>query len=151
MCSAVVPKMVSDGGGAIVNVASMSSFIAQPEFVPYNTSYPTVTATLTPSSKAAIVQLSRCMAYDLASQNIRVNTVCPGPIYTQGTERHAKSVGMAVEELVAMYSSTPGALPRIGTTREIGNCVAFLASDSSSFVHGTTLIADGGYTTSSKT
>jgi len=139
MCSAVVPKMVSDGGGAIVNVASMSSFIAQPEFVPYNT------------SKAAIVQLSRCMAYDLASQNIRVNTVCPGPIYTQGTERHAKSVGMAVEELVAMYSSTPGALPRIGTTREIGNCVAFLASDSSSFVHGTTLIADGGYTTSSKT
>src|SRR4029077_9089849 len=61
----VVPEMRKAGGGAIVTLGSMSSFIAQPQFVTYN------------SSKAAIANMTRCMALDLAPDNIRVNAVCP--------------------------------------------------------------------------
>ena len=57
----------------MVNIASVSSFIAQPEFVPYN------------SSKGAVAQLTRCLAMDLAPDNIRVNAVCPGAIKTRAT------------------------------------------------------------------
>src|SRR5260370_16962878 len=66
----VVPLMRQAGGGAIVNIASMSSFIAQPEFVTYN------------ASKAALATMTRCMALDLAPDKIRVNTVCPGTPWT---------------------------------------------------------------------
>lgn len=58
--------------GAIVNIASVSSYIAQPEFVPYN------------CTKAAIVAMTKCSAMDLAPKKIRVNAVCPGSIETQG-------------------------------------------------------------------
>src|SRR5262249_30213109 len=61
----VVPAIRRAGGGAIVNLASISSFIAQPNFVTYNT------------TKTAILGLTRCMAMDLAPDNIRVNAVCP--------------------------------------------------------------------------
>ena len=83
---AVLPHMREAGGGAIVNVASMSGFIAQPEFVPYNT------------SKGGVMQLTRCLAMDLADDRIRVNGVCPGPIYTQASERHMDFLGIDREE-----------------------------------------------------
>ena len=66
------------GGGSIVNIASISSFVAQSAFVPYNT------------SKGALLQLTRCLALDLAPDNIRVNCVCPGAILTQATELHRR-------------------------------------------------------------
>ena len=62
----VLPYMRAVGAGSIVNIASVSSFIAQPGFVPYN------------SSKGALLQLTRCLAMDLAPDNIRVNCICPG-------------------------------------------------------------------------
>src|SRR5215469_15920142 len=62
----VLPSMRRAGGGSIVNIASVSGFIAQPGFVPYN------------SSKGALLQMTRCMALDLASEQIRVNAICPG-------------------------------------------------------------------------
>ncbi|MGA0341747.1 MAG: SDR family NAD(P)-dependent oxidoreductase, partial [bacterium] len=74
MVQAVLPHLRANGGGAIVNVASVSSFIAQPAFVPYNT------------SKGGIMQMTRCLALDLALENIRVNGVCPGSIFTQASE-----------------------------------------------------------------
>ena len=76
---AVLPHLRAAGGGAIVNVASQSGFVAQPGFVPYNT------------SKGGVMQLTRCLAMDLADDGIRVNGVCPGPIYTQASERHPLS------------------------------------------------------------
>src|SRR5579885_3621234 len=73
----VVPLIRKAGGGAIVNLGSISSFIAQPNFVTYNT------------TKAAIIGMTRCMAMDLAPDNIRVNAVCPGVVWTQIVERQA--------------------------------------------------------------
>ena len=78
-----VPEMRKAGGGAIVNLGSMSSFIAQPHFVTYN------------ATKAALSQMTRCMALDLAPDNIRVNAVCPGAVWTQVVERKCRRDGHA--------------------------------------------------------
>ena len=126
-----IPHMKAAGGGAIVNVASVSSFIAQPAFVPYN------------SSKGALLQLTRCLALDLAPHNIRVNCVCPGSIQTAASERHRKFIGATVEEYDRL--ATEGAfLKRVGQPREVANGALFLASDEASFITGTPLVIDGG-------
>ena len=126
-----IPHMKAKGGGAIVNVASVSSFIAQPAFVPYN------------ASKGALLQLTRCLALDLARHNIRVNCVCPGSITTAASERHRKFIGATVEEYDRL--ATEGAyLKRVGQPREVANGVLFLASDEASFITGTPLVIDGG-------
>ena len=78
----VVPAIRKAGGGAIVNLGSISSFIAQPNFVTYNT------------TKAAIIGMTRCMAMDLAPDNIRVNAVCPGVVWTQIVEKQAMAMGL---------------------------------------------------------
>src|SRR5204863_4410116 len=78
----VVPQIRKAGGGAIVNLGSISSFIAQPQFVTYN------------ATKAAIATMTRCMALDLAPDNIRVNAVCPGTVWTQIVERLSAEKGM---------------------------------------------------------
>ena len=78
----VVPQMRKTGGGAIVNLGSISSFIAQPQFVTYN------------ATKAAIANMTRCMALDLAPDGIRVNAVCPGTVWTQIVERLTGEAGL---------------------------------------------------------
>src|SRR5688572_12267481 len=94
------------GGGAIVNLGSISSFVAQPSFVTYS------------STKAAILQMTRNMAMDLAPFNIRVNCVCPGTIFTRASEEHMAKVGMTKEEFIA--SEAPKhLLNRVGDPREV--------------------------------
>ena len=75
----------------------------------------------------------------------RVNAVCPGPILTEGTARHAASEGKSVEELCAEMSSQL-ILKRMGRVEEVAAAVAFLASEESSFMTGTFLTVDGGLT-----
>lgn len=121
------------GGGAIVNLGSISSFVAQPSFVTYS------------STKAAILQMTRNMAMDLAPFNIRVNCVCPGTIFTRASEEHMAKVGMTKEEFIA--SEAPKhLLNRVGDPREVAYPILFLASDEASFITGTHLMVDGGYT-----
>ncbi len=127
------PVMRERGGGAIVNLGSTSSFVAQPAFVPYN------------SSKGAVLQLTRCLAYDLAKDNIRVNCVCPGAIDTPATLRHAQFTGMTKEELVEEIKPMLF-IKRMGDPKEIAYTVLFFASDEASFITAATLLADGGYT-----
>ncbi len=131
----IVPEIRKAGGGAIVNVASMSSFIAQPNFVTYN------------SSKAAVATMTRCMALDLAPDNIRVNAVCPGTVWTQIVERLTRERGMDRAAADA-HPDWGGAhiLKRIAEPREIANAILFLASDEASFITGSHLMVDGGYT-----
>lgn len=75
----------------------------------------------------------------------RVNAVCPGPILTEGTAGHARSVGVSTEALCA--EMTAGLiLKRMGRVEEVASAVAFLASDDASFITGTTLTVDGGLT-----
>lgn len=128
---AVLPHMRAAGGGAIVNVASISGFIAQPEFVPYNT------------SKGAVLQLTRCLAMDLATDGIRVNAVCPGPIYTQASERHMDFLGVDREEGRRLFGEDT-LMKRMGKPIEVANGILFLASDEASFVTGAHLVIDGG-------
>ena len=127
----VIPHMKEAGGGSIVNIASVSSFIAQPGFVPYN------------SSKGALLQLTRCLAMDLAPDNIRVNCVCPGSVRTPASERHRAFVGASEEDF---YTEAAAAsyMKRVGRPDEIAAGVVFLASDEASFVTGTPMVMDGG-------
>jgi NAD(P)-dependent dehydrogenase (short-subunit alcohol dehydrogenase family) len=125
--------MKTNGSGAIVNLGSMSSFIAQPHFVTYS------------ATKAAIIQMTRNMAMDLAEFGIRVNAVCPGTIITQASEKHCAQAGITMDE----FKATEGAkhlLNRPGVPREVAQPILFLASDEASFITGTYLMVDGGYT-----
>ena len=121
------------GGGAIVNLGSISSFVAQPSFVTYS------------ATKAAILQMTRNMAMDLAPFNIRVNCVCPGTILTSASYEHMERVGMTMAEFVAA-ESPKHLLNRIGDPREVAYPILFLVSDEASFITGTHLMVDGGYT-----
>ena len=121
------------GSGAIVNLGSMSSFIAQPHFISYS------------ATKAAIIQMTRNMAMDLAPFNIRVNAACPGTIITQATENHRNQVGISLDEFKAM-EGPKHLLNRVGHPREVAYPILFLASEEASFITGTHLMVDGGYT-----
>ena len=121
------------GGGAIVNLGSISSFVAQPSFVTYS------------ATKAAILQMTRNMAMDLAPFKIRVNCVCPGTILTRASHDHMERVGMTLEEFVAA-EGPKHLLNRVGDPREVAYAILFLASDEASFITGTHLMVDGGYT-----
>lgn len=126
-------SMKKRGGGAIVNLSSISGFIAQPEFLTYS------------ATKAALVHMTRCMALDLAPHGIRVNCVCPGTIRTKATDRHMEQTGETEEEFLA-ENAPLHLLNRVGTPREVAYAILFLASDEASFITATPLLVDGGYT-----
>lgn len=131
----VVPEMRKVGGGAIVNLGSISSFIAQPQFVTYN------------ATKAAISNMTRCMALDLAPDNIRVNAVCPGMVWTQIVEKLNREEGRD-RAAADKHPEWGGAsmLKRIADPIEIARTILFLASDEASYVTAANLMVDGGYT-----
>ena len=133
MVKHALEPMKAAGGGSIVNIASVSSFIAQPAFVPYNT------------SKGALLQLTRCLAMDLAPDNIRVNCVCPGAILTQATEQHREFTGEDRDTFLSEAANS-NFMKRFGQPKEIAYGALFLASDESSFMTGQPLIIDGGAT-----
>src|SRR6185295_9178 len=112
--------------------ASISAFVAQPHFLAYS------------ATKAALVNMTRCMALDLAQFNIRVNCVCPGTIRTAATDRHLAQTGTS-EEVFLQEQSGLHLLGRIGRPREVANAILFLASDEASFITATYLVVDGGY------
>ena len=130
---AAVQLMRRGGGGAIVNLASISSFVAQPQFVTYS------------ANKAAILQMTRNLALDLAPDGIRVNCVCPGTILTRASRDHMERVGLSLDDFIAA-EAPKHLLNRIGSPREVAQAILFLASDDASFITGTHLMVDGGYT-----
>ena len=120
-------------GGAIVNLASISSWVAQANFFAYS------------ATKAAILQMTRCMAMDLGPHKIRVNAVCPGTILTEASERHMQQAGITYEQFDAEEGEKT-LLGRIGQVREVATAVLYLASDEASYITGAHLMVDGGYT-----
>jgi NAD(P)-dependent dehydrogenase (short-subunit alcohol dehydrogenase family) len=129
-----VEAMKKTGGGAIVNTASMSSWIAQPNFSVYS------------CAKAADLQLSRNMALDLGQFNIRVNAVCPGYILTPSLVSYGEERGIKKEDFIKMVEDQT-IIKRIGQPEDVANAIAFLASNEASYITGTHLMIDGGYTT----
>jgi len=126
-----LPSLKEAANPAIVNIASVSGFIAQPAFIPYN------------ASKGAVLQLTRCLAMDLAEFNIRVNSVCPGTIFTAASERHMAFEGVTKEKFIKEASESIF-LKRVGKPSEVAFAALFLASEEASFITGTHLTVDGG-------
>jgi NAD(P)-dependent dehydrogenase (short-subunit alcohol dehydrogenase family) len=126
-----IPHIRKRGHGSIVNISSTSAMMAQPDFATYN------------SSKGAILSMTICMALDLAPDNIRVNSVCPGCILTSATEREWIRMGLTREQWIAEMAPQH-MLNRVGDVREVANAILFLASDEASFITGTHLVVDGG-------
>src|SRR5580658_773117 len=135
-CRQVIPVMIEQSGGAIVNTASSSGirFTGSPQ-IGYA------------SAKAAVIQFSRVTAVQYASQGIRVNTVVPGQMHTPMVEaRLAKQrTGGDIESLLkSRVARIP--LGFMGDGRDTANAVLFLASDEARFITGTEIVVDGGMT-----
>jgi NAD(P)-dependent dehydrogenase (short-subunit alcohol dehydrogenase family) len=131
-CRAVLPAMLAQGGGAIVNTASISGLIGLPGQAAYA------------ASKGAVVQLTRQLAVEYGGANIRVNAVAPGAVATPFLLDFVATLddpdGVAAE----IKASHP--LNRFAEPEEVAESILFLASDAAAFTTGTILGVDGGYT-----
>ena len=130
--AAVVPPMLAQGGGAIVNNASVAALVGDVNGAAYC------------ASKGGVAGLTRAMALDYAKRGIRVNAICCGEIDTPLFEREAVQIGMTVDEYRTVLNEYHP-IGRIGTPAEAAAAVAFLASDDAAFVTGVLLPVDGGY------
>jgi NAD(P)-dependent dehydrogenase (short-subunit alcohol dehydrogenase family) len=131
-CRYAIPHMLRGGGGSLINTSSVNGLVAEPFLAIYAT------------SKGAIVMLSKGIALDYAKQAIRCNAIAPGWVDTPINYAHAEMLGGLREVYATIDSFQP--IGRPGEPREIANVALFLASDESSFVTGSVLVADGGMT-----
>jgi NAD(P)-dependent dehydrogenase (short-subunit alcohol dehydrogenase family) len=130
VAQAFARKLVGGGrAGAIVNMASTNAFGGEEDYAHYN------------ASKGGVVQLTRSMAVELGGQGIRVNALCPGYI---DTPLNAAIAGQLEPDFSERYARERIPLRRAGRVEEVAAAYAFLASDEASFVHGATLVVDGG-------
>ncbi|KOO48933.1 SDR family NAD(P)-dependent oxidoreductase [Viridibacillus arvi] len=127
-----VPLMQKQGKGSIINMGSANSFVAEPRLSAYV------------ASKGAILMLTRAMALDYAKDNIRVNCICPGWVDTTLNDAHAELYGGRDVVLQDLSSIQP--IGRAINPSEIAKVATFLASDDSSCMTGSPVIADGGIT-----
>jgi NAD(P)-dependent dehydrogenase (short-subunit alcohol dehydrogenase family) len=128
MCKYAVPEIRKAGGGTIVNIASQLGQIGVPGRAPYST------------SKAALIQFTKCLAGDHAKDGIRANSLSPGGVDTERTVRRWGS-----REAANRARGPYHLLGRTGRVEEIAEGALFLASEQSSFMTGADLLLDGGY------
>jgi len=134
LCSkAAIPVMRRNGGGVIVNVASELGLVGGSEIAAYC------------ASKGGVVQLTKAMAIDHAGDGIRVNCVAPGPVSTPLLEAIVETSSNPEEERRRIVEKT--LLKRLGRPEEVANLILFLASDESSYMTGSVVVVDGGWTT----
>ena len=129
LCHLAIPLLRQRGGGTIVNVSSVGSQVAWPAAAAYL------------SAKGAVNQLTRSIAVDYAQDNIRANALLPGWILT-ATEQERIDQD---DQLVGRVKESKG-IQRMGTPREMAYAALFLACSESSYVTGSALVADGGWT-----
>ena len=123
---ACVPVMLKNGGGSIVNIASISGLRASTLRIAYGT------------SKAALMHLTKQQAVEYGNAGIRVNAVAPGPVET------AMALQVHTADIRTSYADAIP-LARYGTVDEIANAATFLCSDAASFINGQILAVDGGF------
>jgi NAD(P)-dependent dehydrogenase (short-subunit alcohol dehydrogenase family) len=132
-CTKYAVREMQTHGGAIVNLGSISSWIAEPDCFTYS------------ATKGAILQITRNMAMDLAQYRIRVNCVCPGTILTPASIGHMQKIGLSLEQFKAEEGAKT-LLKRLGQPEEVAAAILFLVSDDASYITGASLMVDGGYT-----
>jgi NAD(P)-dependent dehydrogenase (short-subunit alcohol dehydrogenase family) len=126
----VVPHMIRNGGGSIVNIGSGWSLKGGPRAASYC------------AAKGGTVNLTRAMAIDHGKNNIRVNCVCPGDVETPMLLSECAQLGEDVHAFMREAANRP--LARVGTPDDIANMVLFLVSPMSSWITGAALVVDGG-------
>lgn len=129
VCRSVLPSMIARRRGVIVNVASVAGIVAFAGRSPYV------------ASKAALINLTRNLAVEYAGYGIRANALCPGWMDTP-LIRWRLQDPVAAEKMTAMVP-----MGRVGAPEELAEAALFLASDSSRYMTGQTLVVDGGWTT----
>jgi NAD(P)-dependent dehydrogenase (short-subunit alcohol dehydrogenase family) len=130
MSKHAIPHIVRSGGGSIIHIASQMGRVARAKQATYC------------AGKAALILLAKGMALDHAEEGIRVNTLSPGGIATQGMADRWGDMATAERE----WGRPMHPIGRLGKPEEIANAALFLASDESSFMTGADLVVDGGYT-----
>lgn len=126
---AAARRMVEQGGGVILNTASMYGLAAAPERAAYC------------ASKAAVVMLTKVLAVEWAKSNVRVNAIAPGYVQTALVDQLVRDGRMDID---ALTMRTPSG--RLAQPEEIAGIALFLASGSASFINGQAIVADGGWT-----
>lgn len=129
LCTKYAVAAMRGHGGAIVNTASIMGLVAPRNAVAYA------------ATKGAVVNFTRAAAIDHALENIRVNAVCPGHLEAPTRVGGADARAADTRDLVARYP-----MGRLGRPEEVARAIAFLASEEASFITGTCLVVDGGYT-----
>jgi len=129
MVKAAIPAMIARGGGSIILIASQLGRVGSPGRPAYC------------ATKGALIQLAKVLATDHAAQGIRANTLSPGAIETRRMLRRHKDMDEARRVMGPKHL-----LGRLGRPDEIARAAVYLASDASSFMTGSDLLIDGGYT-----
>lgn len=132
MCRAFLPAMLANGGGSIINMASVaSSVIAAPNRFVYG------------ATKAGVIGLTKAIAADFIAQGIRCNAICPGTVESPSLEGRLRATGDYEAARRAFVARQP--IGRIGRAEEIAALVVYLASNESSYTTGVAHVIDGGW------
>jgi 3-oxoacyl-[acyl-carrier protein] reductase len=133
MAHAIVPTMLAQGSGAIVNTASIAGFVAGGGGAAYTT------------SKHGLIGFTQQLAFDYGRRGIRANAICPGAIAT-GMTVELRTPELGNDHVNAAIEATPAG--RWGEPEEVAALALFLASDEAAFIHGVPVLVDGGWTLS---
>ncbi len=126
----VLPHMIRNGGGVVINTGSGWSLKGGPKAVSYC------------AAKGGVVNLTRALAIDHGKDNVRVNCVCPGDIDTPMLAGECRQLGENPDQFMKEAANRP--LQRVGTPEDVANAVLFLASDMAKWITGACLVVDGG-------
>jgi NAD(P)-dependent dehydrogenase (short-subunit alcohol dehydrogenase family) len=129
-CRAVLPYMLQNERGSIINIASVHAFQIIPHCFPY------------PVTKHAVIGLTRALAVEYGAKNVRVNAICPGYILTQINIDYWNTFPDPTAERQRANEMQP--MKRIGTPDEVAWTAVFLASDEAGFITGASIMVDGG-------
>ncbi|MBL4712671.1 MAG: SDR family oxidoreductase [Gammaproteobacteria bacterium] len=133
-CQAVIPVMIENGNGSIINNSSLSGLAAIENMAAYT------------ATKFAVVGLTKALACEFGKNNIRVNSVCPGNIWTQMGQIEAELLQKDGQSIADVKKGMSAKVPlgRCGVSEDVANAVVYLASDMASYVSGVAMPVSGG-------